>query len=84
MGLSNILIYATYVFNLFLIPAVKTLELETLKSLDAFMGPHLSSIASSISEQCTVHALQSAQLANSEHKFIYFNRLNLAVKTSVS
>ncbi|KOB67639.1 Vacuolar fusion protein CCZ1-like protein [Operophtera brumata] len=45
----------------------KTLELETLKSLDAFMGPQLSTIASSISEQCTIHALQRAQLASSEH-----------------
>ncbi|KAI8436846.1 hypothetical protein MSG28_010300 [Choristoneura fumiferana] len=60
----------------------KSLELETFKSLDAFVGPQLSSIASAISEQCALHALQTAQLANSDNKFVYFNRLNLAFKTS--
>lgn len=60
------------------------LEFEMFRSLDAFIGPQLSAIASTISEQCTLHALQTAQLAASEHKFVYFNRLNLAFKTSVS
>ncbi|KPI95570.1 Vacuolar fusion protein CCZ1-like [Papilio xuthus] len=63
--------------------ADKTLELETLKSLDAFIGPQLYSIASTISKQCTLHALQNAQLANTENKFLYFNRINLAFKSSV-
>ncbi|CAB3220751.1 unnamed protein product [Arctia plantaginis] len=58
------------------------LEFEMFRSLDAFIGPQLSAIASTISEQCTLHALQTAQLAVSEHKFVYFNRLNLAFKTS--
>ncbi|XP_060803197.1 vacuolar fusion protein CCZ1 homolog isoform X2 [Amyelois transitella] len=58
-----------------------TLDIETFRSLDAFMGPQLYSIASSISETCTLHALQTAHLA-SDHKFVYFNRLNLAFKTS--
>ncbi|XP_053610053.1 vacuolar fusion protein CCZ1 homolog isoform X2 [Plodia interpunctella] len=57
------------------------LDIETFRALDAFMGPQLFSIASSISEQCTIHALQTAQLAT-DHKFVYFNRLNLAFKTS--
>lgn len=56
---------------------------EMLRSLDAFIGPQLSTIASTIGEQCTIHALQTAQLL-SEHKFVYFNRLNLAFKTSPS
>ncbi|PZC81425.1 hypothetical protein B5X24_HaOG212630 [Helicoverpa armigera] len=58
------------------------LQFEMFRSLDAFIGPQLSSIASTISEQCTLHALQTAQLAISEHKFVYFNRLNLAFKSS--
>lgn len=60
------------------------LQFEMFRSLDAFIGPQLSAIASTISEQCTLHALHTAQLAASEHKFVYFNRLNLAFKTSVS
>lgn len=59
-----------------------SLNIDNFRALDAFIGPQLSTIASSISEQCTLHALQTAQLANSEHKFLYFNRLNLAYKTS--
>ncbi|XP_061383603.1 vacuolar fusion protein CCZ1 homolog isoform X1 [Danaus plexippus] len=66
----------------FTIDVNTTLDLDTFKSLDAFIGPKLSTIASSISEQCAVHALQNAQLSSSEHKFLYFNRLNLACKTS--
>ncbi|KAJ8731308.1 hypothetical protein PYW07_004472 [Mythimna separata] len=58
------------------------LQFEMFRSLDAFIGPQLSAIASTISEQCTLHALHTAQLAASEHKFVYFNRLNLAFKTS--
>ncbi|XP_072949300.1 vacuolar fusion protein CCZ1 homolog [Epargyreus clarus] len=58
------------------------LDIDTFRSLDAFIGPQLSTIASAISEQCTLHAIQSAQLATSDHKFLYFNRLNLAFKSS--
>ncbi|CAG9786775.1 unnamed protein product [Diatraea saccharalis] len=60
------------------------LEIETFRSLDAFIGPHLSTIASTISEQCAIHALQTAQLLNTDQKFVYFNRLNLAYKSSAS
>lgn len=58
------------------------LDLATFRALDTFIGPQLSSIASSIGEQCTIHALQNAQIT--DHKFLYFNKLNLALKTSVS
>lgn len=61
------------------------LELETFKSLDAFISPQLSAIASTISEQCAMHAVQTAQVAAvTDSKFVYFNRLNLAYKSSVS
>lgn len=66
----------------FTIDATVKLELEMFRSLDAFIGSQLSTIASTIGEQCTIHALQTAQLAVTEHKFVYFNRLNLAFKTS--
>uniref|UniRef100_S4NK59 Vacuolar fusion protein CCZ1-like protein n=2 Tax=Pararge aegeria TaxID=116150 RepID=S4NK59_9NEOP len=58
------------------------LNIDVFRSLDAFTGPQLSTIASSISEQCALHAMQSAQLSNADHSFLYFNRLNLAYKTS--
>lgn len=58
------------------------LELDPFKSLDAFIGPQLSSIASAISEQSALQALQTAQISSNDNKFVYFNRLNLAFKTS--
>lgn len=61
------------------------LNLDTFKALDAFIGPQLSSIASTIGEQCTMQVIQNSQSPNSDApKFVYFNRLNLAFKTSVS
>ncbi|KAJ2949148.1 hypothetical protein O0L34_g6088 [Tuta absoluta] len=66
----------------FTVDANVQLSLDTFKSLDAFIGPQLSAIASAISEQCAIHALQTAQLAANDTKFVYFNRLNLAIKTS--
>lgn len=66
----------------FTVDVTKTLQLETFKALDAFIGPYLSTIASTISEQCTIHALQNANLSTSDHKFLYFNRLNLAYRSS--
>ncbi|XP_059052307.1 vacuolar fusion protein CCZ1 homolog isoform X2 [Achroia grisella] len=59
------------------------LKIETFRSLDAFIGPQLSTIASAISEQCTTYALQNPQIA-SDNKFVYFNRLNLEFKSSNS
>ncbi|CAH0398316.1 unnamed protein product [Chilo suppressalis] len=68
----------------FTIDVNTTLEIETFRSLDAFIGPHLSTIASTISEQCALHALQTAQMLGTDQKFVYFNRLNLAYKSSAS
>ncbi|XP_028039377.1 vacuolar fusion protein CCZ1 homolog [Bombyx mandarina] len=77
-----LLIYRTLSATVcFTIDVNTRLELDTVKSVDAFIGPQLSAIASAISEQCSLHALQAAQLA-SEHKFVYFNRLNLILKSS--
>lgn len=61
------------------------LDIEMFKSLDTFIGPQLSSIATVIGEHCAVHALQNCQTTNSDQpKFVYFNRVNLAFKASVS
>ncbi|XP_022113781.2 vacuolar fusion protein CCZ1 homolog isoform X3 [Pieris rapae] len=59
------------------------LDLSIFRSLDTFIGPKLSTIASSIGEQCTIHALANAQITPTDHKFLYFNKLNLALKTSM-
>ncbi|CAG4971775.1 unnamed protein product [Colias eurytheme] len=78
-----LIIYRTLSATICLTVDVNTnLNLSTFRALDAFIGPQLSTIASSISEQCTIHALQNAQISPSDHKFLYFNRLNLALKTS--
>eukprot|EP00117_Sycon_ciliatum_P024142 scpid48332/ scgid20331/ Vacuolar fusion protein CCZ1 homolog len=53
---------------------------EFCKRLDTFVGPHLSSLAKMITDY-----LQSRRPAStdSQHRFIYFNHMNLAQKSSV-
>lgn len=67
----------------FTVDVNETLQLDTFKCLDAFIGPQLSSIATVIGEQCAQQALQNCQTSSSDQpKFVYFNRLNLAIKSS--
>lgn len=63
------------------IPVDVPLSLEMYKKLDVFLSPKLTSLASEISsytENCL--SLSSPEL---KPKFIYFNRLNLAMKSAV-
>ncbi|KAF5280704.1 hypothetical protein FQR65_LT15014 [Abscondita terminalis] len=59
-----------------------TLTMELFKELDEFMGPKLSSIASDIAEYCTRH-ITPVTTSDSAPRFIYFNKLNLAYKSTV-
>ncbi|KAF2883661.1 hypothetical protein ILUMI_22533 [Ignelater luminosus] len=58
------------------------LSLHLFKELDEFMGPKLSSIASDIAEYCTKH-ITSTNTPDGAPRFIYFNKLNLAYKSTV-
>ncbi|KAF5296062.1 hypothetical protein FQA39_LY12684 [Lamprigera yunnana] len=58
------------------------LTVDLFKELDEFMGPKLSLIASDIAEYCT-RQITLPNLSDSAPRFIYFNKLNLAYKSTV-
>ncbi|OXU28858.1 hypothetical protein TSAR_009151 [Trichomalopsis sarcophagae] len=49
-------------------------------SLDSFLGVQLTSLVSSVAEQCSKHAATSSE---SSPKYLYFNKLNLAYKSTI-
>lgn len=49
-------------------------------SLDSFLGVQLTSLVNSVAEQCSKHAAASA---DSYPKYLYFNKLNLAYKSTI-
>ncbi|XP_015111487.1 vacuolar fusion protein CCZ1 homolog [Diachasma alloeum] len=56
------------------------LLIDYLKSLDAFLGPQLTTLVSSVADQCSKHV---PDLGESTPKYLYFNRLNLAYKSTI-
>ncbi|XP_072044542.1 vacuolar fusion protein CCZ1 homolog [Amphiura filiformis] len=56
-------------------------SIEWYRNIDSFIGPQLSSLASDISEQYNTRKTSSN--SSQEFKFIYFNQMNLAQKTTV-
>lgn len=57
------------------------LNLDFYKKLDIFLGPQLTTLVSDMAEQCN----RNATTTNTEvhYKFVYFNQLNLAQKSTV-
>ncbi|XP_038064553.1 vacuolar fusion protein CCZ1 homolog isoform X1 [Patiria miniata] len=55
--------------------------LDWYKNIDSFIGPQLSSLASDIGEQYANRKGSSS--ASQDFKFVYFNQMNLAQKTTV-
>ncbi|XP_071493364.1 vacuolar fusion protein CCZ1 homolog [Diadema antillarum] len=56
-------------------------SLEWYKNIDSFLGPQLSTLASDIADQYA--ARRSSSSSSHEFKFVYFNQMNLAQKTTV-
>lgn len=54
---------------------------EWYQNVDSFLGPQLSSLASDIGEQYANR--KSSGSSSQEFKFVYFNQMNLAQKTTV-
>ena len=53
---------------------------EFYKSLDTFLGPQLTTLVGSVADQCTKHVATNTE---SSHKYLYFNKLNLAYKSTI-
>jgi hypothetical protein len=69
---------------LFIISGSLHLNLDLFKRLDIFLGPQLTSLVSEVAEQCSRQATTSStNSVDPSPKFVYFNKLNLAQKSTV-
>lgn len=60
------------------------LNMDIFKRLDIFLGPQLTTLASQVAEQCAKQAANSGLASpDTRPKFVYFNQLNLAQKSTV-
>lgn len=57
-----------------------SLLIDFLKGLDSFLGPQLTTLVSSVAEQCSKHV---PDVSESTPKYLYFNKLNLAYKSTI-
>nr|CAI5860086.1 unnamed protein product [Callosobruchus analis] len=67
----------------FFIKADTILSLDFFKQLDEFVSPKLISLVTEIAEYCSKQIVTPSVLPDSAPKFIYFNKLNLAYKSTV-
>lgn len=60
------------------------LNLDLFKRLDIFLGPHLTKLVTEVAEHCSRQAASSStNSVDPNPKFVYFNKLNLAQKSTV-
>ncbi|KAJ4444927.1 hypothetical protein ANN_06726 [Periplaneta americana] len=60
------------------------LTIDLFKRLDIFLGPQLTKLVSEVAEQCSRQATSSStNSVDPSPKFVYFNKLNLAQKSTV-
>lgn len=57
-----------------------SLMIDFFKSLDNFLGPQLTTLVSSVAEQCAKHVTVTPESCT---KYLYFNKLNLAYKSTI-
>uniref|UniRef100_UPI00358DE924 vacuolar fusion protein CCZ1 homolog isoform X1 n=1 Tax=Myxine glutinosa TaxID=7769 RepID=UPI00358DE924 len=67
----------------FLVDATVVLTLDFFQRLDALVGPQLTLLASDIAEQYSSNRKPAYSEKDVQFKFIYFNHMNLAEKSTV-
>ncbi|KAH0511861.1 Vacuolar fusion protein CCZ1-like protein [Microtus ochrogaster] len=67
----------------FMIDASTQLTLEFCRRLDSIVGPQLTVLASDICEQFNINKRISGSEKEPQFKFIYFNHMNLAEKSTI-
>jgi hypothetical protein len=60
----------------------KELTLQLFKDMDEFISPKLTTIVSDISEYCSKQVITPSNVPENSPRFIYFNKLNLAYKST--
>ncbi|KAH1011853.1 hypothetical protein HUJ04_001133 [Dendroctonus ponderosae] len=67
----------------FFVKGKTELTLDQFKALDEHINPRLSPIVNSIADYCSKQVVSPSNIQESSPKFIYFNKLNLACKSTV-
>ena len=76
----NLLVYKTFNLVVCLMVDLHALNSDLCAKIHSFVGPQLGSLANMISEQITKRASSST---DQQYRFIYFNSMNLAIKSSI-
>uniref|UniRef100_A0A669DZC4 CCZ1 homolog, vacuolar protein trafficking and biogenesis associated n=1 Tax=Oreochromis niloticus TaxID=8128 RepID=A0A669DZC4_ORENI len=78
----HLIVYKVHSLLCFLIASVE-LTREFCEQLDSLVGPQLTLLASDICEQFTINRRISGPEKEPQFKFIYFNHMNLAEKSTI-
>uniref|UniRef100_A0AAX7UDU7 CCZ1/INTU/HSP4 first Longin domain-containing protein n=1 Tax=Astatotilapia calliptera TaxID=8154 RepID=A0AAX7UDU7_ASTCA len=78
----HLIVYKVHSLVCFLIASVE-LTREFCEQLDSLVGPQLTLLASDICEQFTINRRISGPEKEPQFKFIYFNHMNLAEKSTI-
>lgn len=76
----NLLVYKAFNLIICLMVDLQSLSSELCGKIHQFIGPQLGSLANSITEQVSK---RSASSSDQQYRFLYFNSMNLAIKSSI-
>lgn len=76
----NLLVYKAFNLIVCLMVDLQSFSSELCGKIHQFIGPQLSSLANTISEQVTK---RSSYSSDQQYRFLYFNSMNLAIKSSI-
>jgi len=76
----NLLVYKAFSCIICLLIDIQMLNTEFCSKLHNFIGPQLGSLSSIITEQALKRNVQSI---DQQYRFIYYNSMNLAIKSSI-
>ena len=76
----NLLVYKAFNLIICLMVDLQSLNSELCGKIHQFIGPQLGSLANVITEQISKRATSSA---DQQYRFLYFNSMNLAIKSSI-
>ncbi|KAK9881558.1 hypothetical protein WA026_016435 [Henosepilachna vigintioctopunctata] len=65
------------------VKAEKELDIDFFRKFDSYISPKLTSLVSDIAEYCSKQVSSPSNVPENAPKFIYFNKFNLAYKSTV-
>jgi len=76
----NLLVYKAFNLIICLMVDLQSLSSELCGKIHQFIGPQLGSLANTITEQISK---RSSSSSDQQYRFLYFNSMNLAIKSSI-